>query len=394
MKGLLVETIQAPVEIVAEATEKDGRVRVKAKLMEADVRNRNNRVYKQALIEREVGRLQERIQGKVAFGSGDHPDDGRTNFSNVSHLWDKVWTEGRDVYGEATILNTGRGRDLQEIVRVSRSLPVSARGFGSVVTAQWEGEPADIVEDTYELVTFDFVLNTQGFEDARVLAIKEEKGGPPMTLDELRAKHPDLVKAIADEAAAKKEAELTKAYEEKVLAKIGEEKAVIEEAVSKKLREEWKVDEMLAVMEQIASGVAPYVGEPRKAYANDAAAEAAKAEVAKLTADLNRLGQGLKEAQEQNAKLSADLQRAQVPGYVAEKVKALPHADLLTEALKDCATPAEVDQRLLVEQERVRRLTEKAGVPAGTGKVPPAEPGGQQLTEEQKRQQRLAGVAG
>ncbi len=175
-KSLLVEVVDTPVEILEEATQENGgRMKVKAKLMEADIRNRNRRVYPRQIVEREVEKLQERIIGKVAFGSGDHPADGRTSFDNVTHLWEKVWMSEKQVFGEATILNTDRGKTLQEIVRVAGSVPVSARGFGRTVAGQWEGEPADIGESNYTLVTYDFVLNSQGFDDARVTKVTEEE---------------------------------------------------------------------------------------------------------------------------------------------------------------------------------------------------------------------------
>ncbi len=177
----LIEVIQTPIEILEEATQENGgRMKVKAKLMEADVRNRNGRVYPRQIVEREVGRLTERINSKVAFGSGDHPADGRTSFDNVTHLWEKVWISGKEVFGEATVLATHRGKDLQEVIRAAGSIPVSARGFGRTSASQWEGRPADVVEDNYQLVTFDFVLNSQGFDDARITKVTEEEGGGSM----------------------------------------------------------------------------------------------------------------------------------------------------------------------------------------------------------------------
>jgi len=174
--SVLVEVIESPVEILNEAKPDNGhRMVVRAKLMEADVRNANRRVYRKEIVKREVDRLQERIKSKLAFGSGDHPSDGRTTFDNVTHLWEKVWISGKEIFGQAVILNTERGRTLQEIVRAAKAVPVSARGVGTVRSGQWEGEAAEIVEDNYELVTFDFVLNNPGFEDAKAVALAEQE---------------------------------------------------------------------------------------------------------------------------------------------------------------------------------------------------------------------------
>lgn len=175
MRSVLVEIVQSPVQILQEAKDNGGRMVVKAKVLEANIRNANNRVYRKDLVAREVKKLQERIRDKAAFGSGDHPADGRTSFDNITHVWSKVSLANNEVFGEAVILNTDRGRTLQEIIRVTGSVPVSARGFGRTSPGQWEGQPAEIVEDNYELVTFDFVLNNPGFEDAKVTSVTEQQ---------------------------------------------------------------------------------------------------------------------------------------------------------------------------------------------------------------------------
>jgi len=122
---ILIEVTRAPVTIISEGKDGDGRMQIKARLLEAGIKNRNNRVYPVEIVQREVGKLQERIAAGVAFGSGGHPQDGMTSFNDISHVWRKIWMEGSQVFGEATVLNAGRGKVLQEVIRVTGSVPVS-----------------------------------------------------------------------------------------------------------------------------------------------------------------------------------------------------------------------------------------------------------------------------
>lgn len=396
-KNVLIEIVNAPVTILSEGKDGDGRMHIKAKLLEAGIKNRNNRVYPVEIVQREVGKLQERITAGVAFGSGGHPQDGMTSFSDVSHVWRKVWMEGPSVFGEATVLNAGRGAVLQEVIRVTGSVPVSVRGFGTCARGEFEGKPADIVESSYQMVTADVVLNDQGFEDAKVTQVREdaapEGGGETMDVKELREKHPDLVKALADEVEAQVTAKLTKAFEEKILARLGEEKDAIREAVKKEVADELGVAAMREALEAIGIAVAPFAGAPEDAPKADADTAALRKEVEDLTARLNTIGQGLKETQGENDRLKADLEAAKVPAYIAEKVKLERGAQWLVEELKGCRTTKEVDERLPDAKAKVGRMLEMAPELAGRGAVPPENGGGEpEMNEEQKRQRRLAGI--
>ena len=397
---ILIEVTRAPVTIISEGKDGDGRMQIKARLLEAGIKNRNNRVYPVEIVQREVGKLQERIAAGVAFGSGGHPQDGMTSFNDISHVWRKIWMEGSQVFGEATVLNAGRGKVLQEVIRVTGSVPVSVRGFGTCARGQFNGEPADIVESSYQMVTADVVLNDAGFEDAKVLQVKEDaaakEGGAPMDLKELKEKHPDLVKALADEVTAKVkpeiEAALAKQYEEKVLAKIGEEKYAIREAVEKEVAEKFHVAAMLEALEAIAVAVAPFAGPEDDKDKVPAADAALKATVDQLQKELNKVGQGLKEAQEREAKLLADLEAAKVPAYIGEKVKAEQGAELLAEELRDCRSTQQVDERLPAAKAKVKRLLEMLPALPGRGKVHEERQDDDGLTPQQRRERRLAGV--
>jgi len=95
------------------------------------------------------------IDGK-SFWTGN--SDGKTSLSRVSHIITGLWVD-RDgiVNGEAEILDTPRGKILQELFRSDTRVGISSRGSGTL------GKTEPVVQDDYKLETFDFVANPSTF---------------------------------------------------------------------------------------------------------------------------------------------------------------------------------------------------------------------------------------
>lgn len=84
------------------------------------------------------------------------------NLKNVSHnIVDMGW-DGDDLVGTVEILPTPSGNILKDLLKAGILLGISSRGIGSVKKDMREG--ADVVQDDYDLIAFDFVSNpsTQG----------------------------------------------------------------------------------------------------------------------------------------------------------------------------------------------------------------------------------------
>ncbi len=206
-RQVLVEQSPGRLEEITEGSTNE-RMRVKFQAMEVDTINRNLRVYPSAIIEREIGKLQKGLKEREVFSAADHPTDGKSSIPGTAALPDRLWINGNEVFGEATILKTRVGEDLQEIIRAGGKIGVSARGFGNLKEGEWEGKPAKIVQEDYELVTFDFVIGP-GFDKATVRAFTEQvdtQGGEEMeirSVEDLRRHHPRLVQEIEDAAHAR-----------------------------------------------------------------------------------------------------------------------------------------------------------------------------------------------
>lgn len=84
------------------------------------------------------------------------------NLKNVSHnIVDMGW-DGDDLVGTVEILPTPSGNILKDLLKAGILLGISSRGLGSVKKDMREG--ADVVQDDFDLIAFDFVSNpsTQG----------------------------------------------------------------------------------------------------------------------------------------------------------------------------------------------------------------------------------------
>lgn len=132
----------------------DGRIRVRGKLQEAEVKNGNGRVYPKDILEKQIEKyIDGPVKSNTAMGELDHPESSIVNLNNVSHNITKVWWEGNNVMGELVLLNTPAGKIAQELISAGIPLGISSRGMGSV---RQIGETVE-VQDDFELLCFDLV---------------------------------------------------------------------------------------------------------------------------------------------------------------------------------------------------------------------------------------------
>ena len=125
-------------------------------LQRANAENQNNRIYPRPILERESQKFQTLIEENRALGELDHPDNAVVNLANASHLIKELWWDGDDLKGVVEVLDTPAGSILKSLVESGVKLGISSRGLGST---QKNSNGKDIVQDDFQLVTFDFVSN-------------------------------------------------------------------------------------------------------------------------------------------------------------------------------------------------------------------------------------------
>ena len=157
-------------------TEDDGdgkkNYKIRGVFMEADVKNRNNRMYPMAVLEKEVKRYnKEYVQQKRAFGELGHPDGPTVNLERVSHMITKLYPDGKQFVGEAKIMDTPYGKIVKNLIDEGAKLGVSSRGMGSLEPQR----DMHVVKDDFYLATAADIVADPSAPNAFVEGIMEGK---------------------------------------------------------------------------------------------------------------------------------------------------------------------------------------------------------------------------
>ena len=161
------------VEYICEEKE-DGKKNyaIKGIFMQADVKNRNGRVYPMEVLEREVAKYNKKfVNEKRAFGELGHPDGPTVNLERVSHMITSLKPDGKNFIGEAKIMSTPMGEIVKNLMDEGAKLGVSSRGMGSLV----QKNGANYVRDDFYLATAADIVADPSAPNAFVEGIMEGK---------------------------------------------------------------------------------------------------------------------------------------------------------------------------------------------------------------------------
>ena len=169
---LISEEIQ-DVEYICEEKENGKKdYKIKGIFMQADVKNRNGRVYPMEVLDKEVKRYnKEYIKEKRAFGELGHPDGPTVNLERASHMITALYPDGKNFIGEAKILKTPMGEIVKSLMDEGAKLGVSSRGMGSL--DQKNG--ANYVRNDFYLATAADIVADPSAPNAFVEGIMEGK---------------------------------------------------------------------------------------------------------------------------------------------------------------------------------------------------------------------------
>ena len=131
---LISEHIEQDAEYIIEEKENGKKdYKIKGIFMQADIKNRNGRVYPMEVLEKEVNRYsKENIAQKRAFGELGHPEGPTINLERASHMITSLQPDGKNYIGEAKILSTPMGGIVKNLMDEGAKLGVSSRGMGSL----------------------------------------------------------------------------------------------------------------------------------------------------------------------------------------------------------------------------------------------------------------------
>ena len=135
---------------ITEGKSGEKNVFIEGVFMQANKKNRNNRIYEKTILQNAVSKyVQEQVSTGRAVGELNHPDGPTINLDKVSHRITELNWESNDVVGKALILDTPMGKIVKGLVEGGVKLGVSSRGMGTVE-----------MKDGVSRVNHDFVLST------------------------------------------------------------------------------------------------------------------------------------------------------------------------------------------------------------------------------------------
>jgi len=117
----------------------------------AELKNNNKRVYKKDLLEREVSKVQQKVEKKCLWGELGHPPNPEVNPDKIALRTTQLEWRGNDLYGKAKILDTPMGQIAKTLVREGQ-MGISSRGLGTV-------NDDGYVNEDFHLITWDLVTD-------------------------------------------------------------------------------------------------------------------------------------------------------------------------------------------------------------------------------------------
>jgi len=166
---LITEEIES-VNFITEGKDGKKSLHIEGTFLQANIKNRNGRMYPMETLQREVQRYNENyIQKGRALGELGHPDGPTVNLDRVSHMITSLKEDGNNFVGKAKILDTPMGKIASSLIGEGVKLGVSSRGVGSLV----ERNGVKVVNDDFMLATAADIVADPSAPDAFVNGIME-----------------------------------------------------------------------------------------------------------------------------------------------------------------------------------------------------------------------------
>jgi len=141
--------------------------------LQADIKNRNGRLYPTDILDKEVKRyMKENVKKNRAYGELGHPDSPTINLDRVSHMIKDLKLEDKNFIGKAKIMDTPYGKIVKSLIDEGASLGVSSRGMGSLKTTK---DGSSEVQKDFMLATAADIVADPSAPDAFVRGVMEGK---------------------------------------------------------------------------------------------------------------------------------------------------------------------------------------------------------------------------
>lgn len=168
---LITENVEE-INVIVEETQGKKHLYIEGIFLQAEIKNRNGRVYPYDILSKEVQRYNEHyVKTGRALGELGHPDGPSVNLERVCHRIIELRSEGSNFYGKAKILDTPTGQIAKSLLEEGVKLGVSSRGMGSLE----ERNGTNYVRSDFMLATAADIVADPSAPDAFVNGIMEGK---------------------------------------------------------------------------------------------------------------------------------------------------------------------------------------------------------------------------
>jgi hypothetical protein len=323
---LLVDTSLTPIRLQLIEKGEGGRTVVRGEFARGDHATENKRYYPSKIWEGQIKRLGKAMEDRRMFGELDHPTDGRTSLQRVSHIVTNMGLKNGVLIGEAEILPTETGKQLETLLKSGCKVGVSSRGYG---TTKPNDDGMDVVQEDYKLVTFDFVADPADstaypeafFEGVEIMAADDS---------DIR-KHADEDAEKAKEWAKKLETKDDDTLPDELLAKLSEMRTEIYNEVRGELLSDPQVAGARTVVESIKDLLRPYVL-PEDA---ETVVKGKDDEIAELKKTIAEQTLQIKEMEDDIERLGAVAKEAGYKYFLERHLSDDPDADLIRKLIGD-----------------------------------------------------------
>jgi hypothetical protein len=167
----LISEVYEKVNFLVEEKEGKKSFFIEGVFMVAEQGNKNKRIYRKNILEREVERYnKEYIKENRAFGELGHPQGPNINLERTAILIKSLVSEGNNFIGKAKVMDTPYGNIVKNLMSEGATLGVSSRGMGSL---KMNEHGLNEVQDDFYLATAADVVADPSAPGAFVRGIME-----------------------------------------------------------------------------------------------------------------------------------------------------------------------------------------------------------------------------
>lgn len=160
----VLDTSQIQNTITEDKNSKEKRYYIEGIFAQAELQNRNGRVYPKSVLESAINRyIKEHVDQKRAIGELNHPANPVPSAERASHIIEKLSWNGSNVIGRARILEAEyfpMAKIATGLIREGVKFGVSTRGLGSLT----ESNGSKIVGKDFFLTAVDLVHEPSGID--------------------------------------------------------------------------------------------------------------------------------------------------------------------------------------------------------------------------------------